>query len=48
VSATLDKDLAIDGRMSRQDTSTLRQIAARLGGIYRQQRQAHQHRDPGR
>jgi Ca-activated chloride channel family protein len=24
----------IDGRMSRQDTSTLRQIAARLGGIY--------------
>ena len=24
----------IDGRMSRQDASTLRQIAARLGGIY--------------
>ena len=24
----------IDGRMSRQDTSTLRQIAARLGGVY--------------
>src|SRR5262249_43013089 len=24
----------IDGRMSRQDSSTLRQIAARLGGVY--------------
>ena len=24
----------IDGRMSRQDASTLRQIAARLGGVY--------------
>jgi Ca-activated chloride channel family protein len=31
----------IDGRMSRQDTSTLRQIAARLGGIYHDGNQKH-------
>jgi Ca-activated chloride channel homolog len=31
----------IDGRMSRQDASTLRQIAARLGGIYHDGNQKH-------
>ena len=37
----------IDGRMSRQDASTLRQIAARLGRhLSRRQRQAHQHGPP--
>ena len=33
----------IDGRMSRQDTSTLRQIAARLGGIYHDGNAKHPH-----
>ena len=31
----------IDGQMSRQDTNTLRQIAARLGGIYHDGNQKH-------
>ncbi len=31
----------IDGRMSRQDASTLRQIAARLGGVYHDGNQKH-------
>ena len=31
----------IDGRMSRQDTSTLRQIAVRLGGVYHDGNQKH-------
>jgi Ca-activated chloride channel family protein len=31
----------IDGRMSHQDASTLRQIAARLGGIYHDGNQKH-------
>jgi Ca-activated chloride channel homolog len=31
----------IDGRMSRQDVSTLRQIAARLGGFYHDGNEKH-------
>ena len=31
----------IDGRMSRQDASTMRQIAARLGGVYHDGNQKH-------